>query len=94
MDDGIDLSKETPQYRLMSRALVNFILQHHNSPTSLRHLPAVSGFSKATVLYRNQLKNSRKKYLKDGIKRGIQLLVVYQSCANAISYFFVSLWRW
>lgn len=73
---GINLSKEAPQYRLMSRRLVNFMLQHPASPINYRHLPASSGFAKTTLTYRfNQAHPSHKKRLKNGIERGIRLLI-------------------
>lgn len=74
---GIDLSKEAPQYRLISRRLVNFMLQHPLlSPTTYRHLPASSGFAKTTIAYKSTQPNlMQKKRLKGSIERGIRLLV-------------------
>lgn len=73
---GIDLSKEAPQYRLMSRRLINFMLQHSPSPINYRHLPASSGFAKTTLTYQfNRHHSANKKRLKDGIERGISLLI-------------------
>ena len=73
---GIDLSKEAPSFRMMSRRLVNFMLQHPYSRITYRHFPAASGFSKTTILYKSAFKNqSPKKTFKDGLERAILLLV-------------------
>jgi len=43
--NGIHLTKEAPQYRVLSKRVVNFILQHPQPAMTYRHLPARS-FSK------------------------------------------------
>ncbi len=44
--NGLDLVKEAPQYRVLSKRVVNFILQHPQPGISYRHLPATGGFAK------------------------------------------------
>jgi glycosyltransferase involved in cell wall biosynthesis len=72
---GIHLAKEAPQYRVLSRRIVNFILQHPQPATTYRHLPATGGFAQAILSYSSAPKVSRNKKLGDGIDRGIRLLV-------------------
>jgi hypothetical protein len=69
------LDKEAPQYRVLSRRIVNFILQHPQPATTYRHLPATGGFAQARLSYSSAPKVSRNKKLGDGIDRGIRLLV-------------------
>lgn len=72
----IDLSKETPTYRIMSRRLVSFMLQHPYSLTTYRQFPAESGFAKTTITYNTPVKGyTVRKSLKDGIERGMRLLI-------------------
>jgi glycosyltransferase involved in cell wall biosynthesis len=73
--NGIHLTKEAPQYRLLSKRVVNFILQHPQPAVTYRHLPATGGFSRINMEYSAKpLANSRKK-LGESIDRGGRLLV-------------------
>ncbi|GIV84510.1 MAG: hypothetical protein KatS3mg052_1517 [Candidatus Roseilinea sp.] len=49
--NGVDLSKEAPSYRLLSRRVVNFILRHPQPVISYRYLPATSGFARVNLEY-------------------------------------------
>jgi glycosyltransferase involved in cell wall biosynthesis len=73
---GINLHKDTSQYRLLSRRVVNFILQHPQPAITYRHLPATSGFLKIKLNYTAEkqpmLSNAR---LGESIDRGMRLLV-------------------
>lgn len=73
--NGIQLSKEAPQYRLLSKKVVNFILQHAQPAISYRHLPATGGFSRANLGYSAARKQLGTKRLMESIDRGIRLLV-------------------
>jgi len=73
--NGIHLTKEAPQYRVLNRKVINFILQHPQPAISYRHLPATSGFSRITLSYSAAPKIKRVKRLGNNIDRGIQLLV-------------------
>jgi polyisoprenyl-phosphate glycosyltransferase len=73
--NGIHLTKEAPQYRVLNRKVINFILQHPQPAISYRHLPATSGFSRITLNYSAAPKIKRVKRLGNNIDRGIQLLV-------------------
>ena len=73
--NGIHLSKEAPQYRVLSRKVINFILQHPQPVISYRHLPATGGFTRTNLSYRTTPKKHSTKQLGDSIDRGIQLLL-------------------
>ena len=73
--NGIHLAKEAPQYRILSKRVVNFILQHPRPAVTYRHLPATGGFSRVNLNYNAAPKISHKKRLGENIDRGIRLLV-------------------
>jgi len=74
--NGIDLAKEAPLYRILSKPVVNFILQHPRPALTYRHLPATGGFSKANLEYSAPSKNMRiEKNLAEGFDRGVRLIV-------------------
>lgn len=73
--NGVHLGNEAPQYRLLSKRVVNFLLQHPMPALSYRHLPASGGFAKAYLTYSAPPKPSAPKRLGEGIDRGIRLLV-------------------
>jgi len=72
---GIHLAKEAPQYRLLSRKVVSFILQHPQPAMTYRHLPATGGFAKANLSYSAPPRVSRRRRLGNSIDRGVRLLV-------------------
>ncbi|WP_321863692.1 glycosyltransferase [Pseudomonas paraveronii] len=73
--NGIHLAKEAPQYRILSKRVINFILQHPQPAMTYRHLPATGGFARAYLNYSSAPKASRPKRLGDSIDRGMRLLV-------------------
>lgn len=73
--NGINLANEAPQYRVLSKRVVNFILQHQQPATTYRHLPATGGFAKVNLNYSIAPKNSRPKALGESVDRGMRLLV-------------------
>lgn len=72
---GIDLRREAPPYRVMSRAVVNFILRHGQPTVAYRHLPASGGFARAALEYSYAPTGGATKRLADSIDRGMRLLV-------------------
>jgi glycosyltransferase involved in cell wall biosynthesis len=72
---GIHLAKEAPQYRVLSKRVVNFILQHPRPSMIYHHLPARGGFARANLNYSATPKVSHTKRLGDSIDRGMRLLV-------------------
>lgn len=73
--NGIDLANEAPQYRLLSKRVINFILQHPQPALTYRHLPASGGFARINLSYCSAPKFSHTKRLGESIDRGIGLLV-------------------
>jgi hypothetical protein len=71
----IVLSKEAPPYRLLSKRVINFILQHPQPIVTYRHLPATGGFARINLEYNAKLLTRNTKKLKDSIHRGMRLLV-------------------
>lgn len=73
--NGVHLAKEAPQYRVLSKRVVNFILQHPQPAVTYRHLPATGGFTRFNLNYSAAPKIYRKKRLGESVDRGIRLLV-------------------
>jgi hypothetical protein len=72
---GVHLSKEAPQYRLLSKRVINFILQHPQPAISYRHLPATAGFTRKTLDYLAKPRMPRKKNFGESFQRSMRLLV-------------------
>lgn len=73
--NGLHFSKEAPLCRLLSRTVVNFILQHPLPEISYRHLPATGGFTRCNLEYSSTPKVSERRSTREGIDRGMRLLV-------------------
>ena len=73
--NGIHLAKEAPQYRLLSKRVVNFILQHPQPAVSYRHLPATGGFARINMEYSAKPLARNTKKFGESIDRGMRLLV-------------------
>lgn len=73
--NGIHLVKEAPQYRIISKKVVNFILQHPQPAVTYRYLPATGGFSRVKLEYSAAPTVRRVKRLGESVDRGIRLLV-------------------
>lgn len=73
--NGIHLSKDAPQYRVLSKRVVNFILQHPMPSVTYRHLPATGGFARANLKYSALPQAPKMKSLVEGIDRGMRLIV-------------------
>lgn len=73
--NGVHLAKEAPQYRILSKRVINFILQHPHPAMSYRHLPATGGFARAYLNYSSAPQASKPKRLGESIDRGMRLLV-------------------
>jgi len=72
---GVHLGNEAPQYRVLSKKVINFIVRHPRPSVTYRHLPATGGFTKAKLCYKASAKAIQKKRLPDSINKGMQLLV-------------------
>ena len=73
--NGINLATDAPQYRVLNKKVINFILQHPQPAMSYRHLPATGGFARVNLSYRAEPKVQRTKRLGESIDRGMKLLV-------------------
>lgn len=73
--NGIHLATEAPHYRVLSKRVVNFILQHPQPAMTYRHLPATGGFARTNLEYSAKPKVSHTKRLGESVDRGIRLLV-------------------
>lgn len=73
--NGIQLSKEVPLCRLLSRTVVNFILRHPSPELSYRLLPATGGFSKFNFDYSSPVELVEKKSVREALNRGVRLLI-------------------
>lgn len=73
--NGIHLSNEAPQYRLLSKRVINFILQHPQPAMTYRHLPATGGFARVTLQYSSPPKTSHTKHVGESFERGMRLLI-------------------
>lgn len=73
--NGLHFSKEAPLCRLLSRTVINFVLQHPAPEVSYRHLPATGGFTRCNLEYKSTPKSSARRSIREGINRGMRLLV-------------------
>jgi len=73
--NGIHLANEAPQYRVLSKRIINFILQHPQPAITYRHLPATGGFAKVNLNYSAAPKIPHVKRLSSSIDHGMRLLV-------------------
>lgn len=73
--NGVNLAKDAPQYRLLNKRVINFILQHPQPTLTYRHLPATGGFCRINMEYSSAPRAPRKKKLWESIDRGMRLLV-------------------
>jgi len=73
--NGVHLAKDAPQYRILSKRVINFILQHPQPSMTYRHLPATGGFARAYLNYSATPKATSPKRLGESVDRGMRLLV-------------------
>lgn len=73
--NGIHLANEAPQYRVLSKRVINFILQHPQPSITYRHLPATGGFARVNLRYSAPPRATAAKPLGESIGRGTRLLV-------------------
>ncbi len=73
--NGIHLTKEAPQFRLLSRQVVNFIHRHPQPELTYRHLPATGGFARVNLDYSAAPKVANPKRVWESFDRGMRMLV-------------------
>ncbi|MEM7071207.1 MAG: glycosyltransferase, partial [Pseudomonadota bacterium] len=75
MINGTNLAKDAPRFRLLSRKVVNFILQTTNSTAAYRHLPLKGGFAKSVLEYHFTPSKAKAKRISDNIDRAMRVLI-------------------
>ncbi|MBQ0727307.1 MAG: glycosyltransferase [Thalassolituus oleivorans] len=103
----IDLANEAPSYRIVSKRVINFVLQHSQPSVTYRHLPASGGFTRSNLEYKSEPATQSVKPLSESIQRGMKLIVsttqapmrlvtllsLFGACANLIySVYVVAIW--
>lgn len=73
--NGVDLAKDAPQYRMLSKKVINYILRHPAPALTYRHLPATAGFSRSNLEYSAPPRSIRAKRLAGNFDKGARLLV-------------------
>lgn len=73
--NGIRLGDEAPQYRVLSKRVINFIHQHPQPGVAYRHLPATAGFARKNIEYSTPPRSTSSKKIGDSIDQGMRLLV-------------------
>ena len=72
--NGINLDKEAPKYRVLSKRVVNFIAKHKQPVLIYRCLPT-AGFRKSYLEYESTQHKIQTKHLSAGIEKGIRLMI-------------------
>jgi glycosyltransferase involved in cell wall biosynthesis len=72
--NGINLTNEAPQFRILNKKIINFILQHKQPALAYRHLPATGGFNRTNLEYTFESKRRHTKNLMESIDQGLRLL--------------------
>lgn len=73
--NGLHLATEAPQYRVLNKKVVNFLLRHRQPSLTYRHLPATAGFVRANLRYSAAPRLVPDKQLLSSIDRGMRMLV-------------------
>jgi glycosyltransferase involved in cell wall biosynthesis len=73
--NDVHLGRDAPHFRLLSRRVVNFILQHPAPALAYRHLPVTGGFPRVNLQYAAAPRSVARKRLIESIDRGLRLLV-------------------
>jgi polyisoprenyl-phosphate glycosyltransferase len=75
---GVDLRLDTPRYRLMSRRIVNFVLQHDAAYLVYQTVPVSTGFRRTVIEYQSaapMLADNRQRSIPRAVSRGMALLI-------------------
>lgn len=72
---GVRLSQEAPTFRLLNRAVINYVMHHPQPAVSYRMLPATGGFIRSYVTYSSPSGVADHRSVFDGFDRGMQILV-------------------
>jgi len=72
---GIDLTKEVPRYRVLSKRVVNFLIQYPQPVLAYRHLISARGFIRSSLTYKSSRRVGQRKRFSESVDLGIRLLV-------------------
>ncbi len=72
---GLDLARDAPQFRVLSKRVVTFILQHPHPARAYRYLPATAGFARAKLEYSTVPRGTPARPIWDSVDRGMRMLV-------------------
>lgn len=75
LSTGESLEAKRPNYKLLSRRVINFILQHDNPERIFRHLPSLSGFETVSIRYPGATSTTEKRRITREVSHGLQLLI-------------------
>lgn len=88
---GYDLLLDAPSYRLLSKRVVTYILEHPQAELAYRHLPMSHGFKNTTLTYSHKPSETVVKGLLSSMDKGSRLLVSTSHAplrlVNALSLF-------
>lgn len=73
--NGVDLRRDAPRYRVLSRRVINFVMQHRQPAVAFRHLGSTAGFARAHLTFTGPQVSMRAPPLGEAIDRGVRLLV-------------------
>ncbi len=71
----VNRQRDAPQYHILNRRVVNYILKHPHPAIAYRHLPAGGAFSKATLDYCSAPKGTAQRRLVESVDGGMRLLM-------------------
>ena len=73
--NGIDLMRDAPSFRMLSRSVINFVSQHPDPFLSYRHIPVLSGFKTAHLEYKSNKTVKQRKNFFDSVDFAIRILI-------------------
>jgi len=73
--NGIDLVRDAPSFRMLSRSVINFISQHPDPALSYRHIPALSGFKSINLQYKSNKTVNKNKDFFDSVDFAMRILI-------------------
>lgn len=71
---GSDFRNDTPAFRLMSRRVINFLMQHRQPAAAHRVLPMLAGFRSKVLQYESSQFSVKKESFVSALHRGLRLL--------------------
>lgn len=72
---GVHLGREAPRYRVLSRKVVNYVLQHDSPNLVYRRVPATAGFAKARLTYASSFEPTIRRGALESLESSVRMLV-------------------